>query len=277
MSIDVNEEAWNHVCSDHYSFDVQEDIYARFRFPFPMIPAGSKIVIYGGGIVGKIFLRQIQQSSYCMVRAICDQAPARTGIVEAPLIDLATLAGIPSKEYDVVLIAIERRDVAKEIRENLIMAGIKPKKIRWVDPRVHPEVPLGAVTQPVEQVHRTASHPARDFEFEADTRFGFPFSEVEKGSRVVIYGGGIVGKTFLVQALSDDYIQLLAVCDRKPAQTGIESLPVITPTQLADLPEDSYDLVLIAIEKELLAEDINDTLIGLGISEEKIKWVNPKV
>jgi len=33
-----------------------------------------------------------------------------------------------------VIIAIERRDIAKEIREDLEMMGLPMNKVRWIDP-----------------------------------------------------------------------------------------------------------------------------------------------
>lgn len=107
---------------------------ARFRFPYEAVKPGSVIVIYGGGVVGKTFLAQLGQSSYCHVAAVCDANPHGTGIVSLPVISLAELSGWEAERYDMVLIALERRDVAKDVYENLKMAGIPTEKIRYLDP-----------------------------------------------------------------------------------------------------------------------------------------------
>ena len=51
-----------------------------------------------------------------------------------PVISLAELSGWEAERYDMVLIALERRDVAKDVYENLKMAGIPTEKIRYLDP-----------------------------------------------------------------------------------------------------------------------------------------------
>lgn len=114
---------------------LQENIYARFSFPWKLVSPGQKIVIYGGGIVGKAFLGQIANSSYCHVVAVCDKVPRKTGIISVPVITVDALAGMDSSNYDVVVVAIEKRNVAMEICENLRMAGIPEMKIKWIDPQ----------------------------------------------------------------------------------------------------------------------------------------------
>lgn len=121
---------------ENFSFQLHENIYARFRFPFDVVPPGARIVIYGGGVVGKMFLKQLARASYCQVVAVCDKHPRQTGIVEAPLISPRALLGLDAASYDIVLIAIERGDVARSIRQELEMAGIPAMKIKWVDPSV---------------------------------------------------------------------------------------------------------------------------------------------
>ena len=41
--------------------------------------------------------------------------------------------------------------------------------------------------------------------------------------------------------------------------------------------QNDYDMVLIAIERENIAEDIKKYMEILGILPEKIKWINPAV
>lgn len=122
-------------CGDNW---IQEhmggDIYSRFIFPWKAVKPGAKIVMYGGGIVGKTFLRQLANHPYCHIVTVVDQNPATTGIVECPVIDINGLAEINPKDYDMVLIAMEKKDVAIAIRADLELMGIPPHKIKWVDP-----------------------------------------------------------------------------------------------------------------------------------------------
>lgn len=133
----IDSELLHRLQSETYSFALGEDIYRRFRFPFDAVTPGSRIVIYGGGVVGKTFLRQIARSSYCTVAAICDKNPGNTGIKEVPVISVPQLSGMPKDAYDLVVIAIEKKEIAKEIRGDLIMARIPEEKICWIDPRVN--------------------------------------------------------------------------------------------------------------------------------------------
>lgn len=112
----------------------EEDIYERFSFPWKAIAPGSNIVLYGGGVVGRLFLRQLSRVPYCHVVAICDSNPGRTGIREFPIIKPSELAGWDSSRYDTILIAIEREDVGREIRQQLEWAGIPSGKIKWINP-----------------------------------------------------------------------------------------------------------------------------------------------
>lgn len=110
------------------------NLYSRFVFPWKAVKPGAKIVMYGGGIVGKTFLRQLANHPYCHIVTVVDQNPATTGIVECPVIDINGLAEINPKDYDMVLIAMEKKDIAIAIRADLELMGIPPHKIKWVDP-----------------------------------------------------------------------------------------------------------------------------------------------
>lgn len=130
--------------NSHYAFTLKENIYCRFRFPFSLIPPRSRIVIYGGGVVGKIFLQQIARSRYCHVVGVCDRNPKSTGIEEVPCFDLQGLVGLPREHYDLIIIAIEKRDIARDIYENLLIAGLPAGKIRYVDPAHQTPLPYDA-------------------------------------------------------------------------------------------------------------------------------------
>lgn len=108
-----------------------------------------------------------------------------------------------------------------------------------------------------------------------DLRFRFPRETVPEGTRLVLYGGGEVGKTFLRQAKEMAGIRIVALCDREPELTGIREEVLITPTQLAGMDPKDYDIVLIAIEREQIAEDIRKNLEELGVPEERILWKDP--
>lgn len=126
---------WEQLYNPNFSFQTMEDIYARFIFPWHLVEAGDRLIIYGGGVVGKTFLQQLARCPYCHVMAICDRNPEATGIIEAPVIDVEQLSRIDSCRYEAVLIAIEKEETAAKIRASLVGAGIPDEKIKWADPR----------------------------------------------------------------------------------------------------------------------------------------------
>ena len=111
--------------------------------------------------------------------------------------------------------------------------------------------------------------------YPADDRFTFPYADIPPLSKVIIYGGGVVGKTYLYQLGTTRYCEIIAVCDANPDQTGISEVPVLSPMQLSEWNQSSYDYVVIALEKEKLAESIKDNLQKAGISSKKIIWIDP--
>ena len=108
-----------------------------------------------------------------------------------------------------------------------------------------------------------------------DPRFRFPEEQIPENTRLVIYGGGVVGKTYLRQAGRLAKVSITALCDREPEMTGIHEVTVVTPGQLAGMDASSYDMVLIAIEREQIAGSIRAELEALGVPGEKIVWLDP--
>lgn len=110
------------------------DIHSSILFPWEAVKAGSRIVIYGGGIVGRIYLRQLARSSYCTVVAICDKNPKETGILGVPVLGVQELYRMNPEMYDIILIAEEKKKVAMEFWDELKLAGISMEKVKWLDP-----------------------------------------------------------------------------------------------------------------------------------------------
>lgn len=115
-----------------------------------------------------------------------------------------------------------------------------------------------------------------------DDRFCFPWADVSHQERVIIYGGGIVGKTFLRQALITQFCHIVAVCDRVPESVGInpnrwgvKRVPVISIKELASLDASRYDKILIAMERKNLVPNIKESLEREGIPSSKIFWSDP--
>lgn len=91
-------------------------------FPFEKIEKGSNILLWGAGRVGREYYIQAIQTGFCRVAGIIDQSVKyKEGILYTK--------EILSREYDYVVIAVEKQDAQKEIEEELLLNGVVPEKI----------------------------------------------------------------------------------------------------------------------------------------------------
>lgn len=95
-------------------------------FPFRHITAGTDIILYGAGRVGKIFYHQVKRTDYCNIVSWVDKnylaIPETEMIIESPEI-------IPVKPYDYLVIAAADKKVQKEIIQELQRYGVPEKKM----------------------------------------------------------------------------------------------------------------------------------------------------
>jgi glyceraldehyde-3-phosphate dehydrogenase/erythrose-4-phosphate dehydrogenase len=94
------------------------------------VKADSKIIIYGAGKVGRVFLNQITLSKYCEIIAVCDRKYKE--IKDLP-VSLISIDDIGMFEYDWIVIAIEDAQIAMDIKKELVEHKIDPLKIVWKD------------------------------------------------------------------------------------------------------------------------------------------------
>ena len=97
----------------------------------------------------------------------------------------------------------------------------------------------------------------------------FPFEQVEKDSRVIIYGAGRAGLNFWRQAGESGYCHVICLVDKdeKKHNSAVKGLEVLHEL-------DSYDYVVISQINFAIRRRVKDDLIKLGIPSEKI--VMPK-
>ncbi len=101
----------------------------EWEFPYESVEAGSNVAIYGAGDVGKAFKRVLDRSGYANVLAWVDRDYNN-------LLNL----GVDSPEllkkrddFDKVIIAINNKKAAEEIKCALLDMGINSEKIVWSD------------------------------------------------------------------------------------------------------------------------------------------------
>lgn len=111
-----------------YGFDMKAPVYL---FPYHAIPKGSKVILYGAGIVGTSFYECLRGEQYAEVAAWVDKNYAKQELiypVKSPDV-------IEKTAFDFAVIAIESEPVAQEIRRELVNRGVPEEKIIWEKPR----------------------------------------------------------------------------------------------------------------------------------------------
>lgn len=92
---------------------------------------GKKVVIYGAGKVGKDYLTQIAKYEQCEIVCWVDKNYEKEHFEYRKVIGVEELI---KKEYDIILIAVARKEIAEEIRYSLLGSGIPENKILWNAP-----------------------------------------------------------------------------------------------------------------------------------------------
>ncbi|MCM1568360.1 MAG: glycosyltransferase [Roseburia sp.] len=99
-----------------------------------------------------------------------------------------------------------------------------------------------------------------------------PYELLPRGSRVIIYGAGKVGKNYYNELTSGRYAEVIAWVDRDYEAYVKAGYPVCSPEEIPGL---QYDLICIAIEDGDTAAKIKEGICAKGISEERIIWRPP--
>lgn len=108
-----------------------EDAYLTgYVFPFPDLEPGSRIVLYGAGNIGLRYYRQIFRQKELHMVLWTDKQWERYRM-SIPVSGPEELA---SHEYDYIIIAVKKKELADEIRRELTGMGIAAKKILWRPP-----------------------------------------------------------------------------------------------------------------------------------------------
>lgn len=108
-----------------------EDEY-KYLFPFEKIPKKSRIIIYGAGILGQEYLKQMFVTEYCKVVGFVDRSYDKYPKMCVPIYNPSAISTL---EYDFVVIAIKRGNSVTEITELLKGKGVDEEKIIYVGER----------------------------------------------------------------------------------------------------------------------------------------------
>ncbi len=111
--------------------------------------------------------------------------------------------------------------------------------------------------------------------FPADTwgqTYAFPFGDIKKGSRIVLYGASKVGRDYYRQVCRKQILEMVLWVDKEWETLAAFHAPVVSP---ARMKESEYDYVIIAVRSKKIADEIRGELNKNGVADEKILWEKP--
>lgn len=99
-----------------------------YVFPYDVVERGSKVALYGAGVVGKDFYLQIKKMNYCSLVVWVDKAFQGYTRIDVPF---DYVDGIDNYDFDYIVVAVLDRKIAGEIQDDLISRKIPEDKIVW--------------------------------------------------------------------------------------------------------------------------------------------------
>lgn len=129
--VDEFEKIISHIIAESRIREGNLKCFDEFQFPYAEIPFRSKVVIYAAGNVGKAFYKQLKISKYADLVLWVDQGwkKADTEFKVEPIEKILTV------QFDYLIIAIDSKKIADEIREDLLQMGVPTTKIVWEEYR----------------------------------------------------------------------------------------------------------------------------------------------
>lgn len=103
--------------------------------------------------------------------------------------------------------------------------------------------------------------------------FAFPYNLIPKGEKVMIYGAGNVGKSYVNELKLTGYAEIVGWTDKR--YDRIKEYHGVQVTAPEQLTEKEFDLLLVAVLDETAAREVMENLVQMGIREDKILWTKP--
>lgn len=104
--------------------------------------------------------------------------------------------------------------------------------------------------------------------------YGFPYSDLGKNQRIILYGAGKVGVAYYRQIYFQRAVDMVLWADKNWRTYQDTYMPVSDPKRIRDC---EYDYLIIAAKSRELANEIRQELIQQGIDADKILWRVPAV
>lgn len=104
-----------------------------YLYPFPKVKKGHKIIVYGAGRIGYSLMRFLSKTQDYQIVLWVDKDITRYAL---PGYKISPVDEISNVEYDYIVVAVQRADIVKEIRESLMDRKIPEEKIAIIDATV---------------------------------------------------------------------------------------------------------------------------------------------
>lgn len=97
--------------------------------------------------------------------------------------------------------------------------------------------------------------------------FVFPFGKIKRGSNIIIYGAGDVGKAYYIQVKQSDYCNIVAWADKNVKYSEWMKCNLISPEEII---EKEFDYIVVAIRSEYVCNQVFKYLCSIGVDAQKI-------
>lgn len=102
----------------------------------------------------------------------------------------------------------------------------------------------------------------------------FPYELVRGNSRVVIYGAGKVGRSYMNNLSKTNYVDVVAWVDSAYDKLSSLKFQVNSPSIISAI---SFDFIVIAIEQKETAMNVWRSLVSMGVGYNQIIWKKPEM
>ena len=103
----------------------------KYLFPYKLVPYGSKIALYGAGIVGSSYHDEIKGNHYCEIVCWVDKNADEFSNKNTNIMSVEQIFKV---EFDYLLIAIKNATIVEGVKRYLCNKGIDKEKILWLKP-----------------------------------------------------------------------------------------------------------------------------------------------
>lgn len=101
----------------------------------------------------------------------------------------------------------------------------------------------------------------------------FPYEKIPYGSKIIIYGAGILGKEYLEQLKITQYCEVVGFVDKNANVIVSFGVPIYLPQQIQTL---SFDYIVVALRSDHFLRDVMRVLCENGVPDEAIVFVGQR-